>query len=260
MIEIWNEEYEHPAFPQPSDRNALIWRYQDFDRFKWLVETGRLYMRRADLFNNDQFEGTTPKGEIDYLAQLAANAATPEERATIKHNRAEIAEYAEHFRKHYFVNCWNMAPDENVAMWERYTSSPESVVIRSRYGLYAKQFHRSVTNVGQVTYINYGLSALPSRNILHRITHKRHFFRDEQEVRAVVCSECPAEVKVQLIDPYMMPDGCGYAPKVNVVELVEAVTIHPDATPDFITTVAVYCDAHGLPSPVVSAMALKPVF
>ena len=31
----------------------------------------------------------------------------------------ELAGYAEHFRKHYFVNCWNMAADENVAMWER---------------------------------------------------------------------------------------------------------------------------------------------
>jgi len=28
-------------------------------------------MRRADLFDKDQFEGTTPKGEIDYWKQLA---------------------------------------------------------------------------------------------------------------------------------------------------------------------------------------------
>src|SRR6267154_5448151 len=71
MVEIMNEEYEHPAFPQPADRNATIWRYQEFDRFKSLVETGWLYMRRADLFDKDQFEGTTPKGEIDYWKQFA---------------------------------------------------------------------------------------------------------------------------------------------------------------------------------------------
>jgi hypothetical protein len=77
-----------------------------------------MYMRRADLFNKDQFEGTTPQGEVDYWKQLMANAATPKERVTLEDNRAEIAEYAEHFRRHYFVSCWNMAPDENVAMWE----------------------------------------------------------------------------------------------------------------------------------------------
>ncbi|WP_338692821.1 hypothetical protein V5279_42270 [Bradyrhizobium sp. 26S5] len=149
MVEILNEHYDHPAFPQPADRNALVWRYQDFDKFASLVTTGRLYMRRADLFNKDQFEGTTPQGEIDYWAQRAADAATPQERAAIEHSRAELAEYAEHFRRNYFVNCWNMAPDENVAMWERYTSGPESVVIRSRYSTFLKQFHFGVTMSGK---------------------------------------------------------------------------------------------------------------
>ena len=195
MIEILNEYHDHPAFPQPSNRDAFVWRYQDFDKLASLVTTGRLYMRRSDLFNNDQFEGTTPQGEIDYWKKRADEASTLEERATIEHNRAELAEYAEHFRRNYFVSCWNMAPDENVAMWESYTSSPESIVIRSRYSTSAKQFHYGVINVGQVTYINYSLDALPGMNTLRRITHKRHFFSDEQEVRAVVWAVCPEEVK-----------------------------------------------------------------
>lgn len=259
-VEILNEQHDHPAFPQPVDRNALVWRYQDFERFKSLVETGRLYMRRADLFDKDKFEGTTPKAEIDAWAETAANAATPEEHATIKHNREQIAEYAEHFRRNYFVSCWNMAMDENAAMWDRFTSGPNSVAIRSRYSVLAKQFHYGVTYIGKVTYINYDLSALPGMNMMYRITHKRHFYNDEQEVRAVVCSECPVEVKEQLVTPFMMPDGCGYAPNVNVVELVEAVILHPEASAAFAATVTAYCAAHGLPAPIASAMASKPVF
>jgi hypothetical protein len=153
-----------------------------------------------------------------------------------------------------------MAPNENVAMWERYTSGPESVVIRSRYGTFVKQFHHAVTNVGQVTYIDYSVSALPSMNVMHRIMHKRDFYRDEREVRAVVWSICPDEIRKELIDPHMMPDGCGYAPPVKVVELVEAVILHPDATPAFTNKVAAFCAANGLPAPVHSAMASKPVF
>jgi hypothetical protein len=260
VVEILNEYHDHPAFPQPSDRDAFVWRYQDFDKFASLVKTSRLYMRRADLFDKDQFEGTTPQGEIDYWKQRASNAATPEERATIEHNRAEIAEYAEHFRRNYFVSCWNMAPDENVAMWERYTSGPESVVIRSRYSILAKQFHFGVTNVGKVTYINYSLDALPGMNLMYRITHKRHFFSDEQEVRAVVCSVCPDDVKTQLIDPYLMPDGCGYAPPIKVLELVEAVILHPEAAADFAAKVAAFCAANKLPAPIASAMSSKPTF
>jgi hypothetical protein len=260
VVEILNEEYDHPAFPQPADRDAFVWRYQDFDKFSSLVTTGRLYMRRADLFNKDPFEGTSPQGEIAYWKQLAESAATPKERATIEHNRTELAEYAEHFRKHYFVSCWNMSPDENVAMWERYTSSPDSIAIRSRYNAFAKQFHRGVANVGMVTYIDYSVSALPGMNLLHRIMHKRHFFRDEQEVRAVVCSITPEEIRKELIAPHMMPDGNGYAPPVNVVELIEAVVLHPEAMPDFTAKVAALCSAHGLPAPTPSAMASRPWF
>jgi hypothetical protein len=108
-------EHEHPAFPQPTNTNAKIWRYMDFGKFVSLVETRRLYMRRADLFLGDEFEGTTPLGEIEHWRQLAANAATPEERATIEHNQAELAGYAQHFRQNYFVSCWNMADFEEPA-------------------------------------------------------------------------------------------------------------------------------------------------
>jgi hypothetical protein len=196
MVEIPDEEHDHPAFPQPVDRNALIWRYQDFVRFVALVETGRLYMRRADLFDKDQFEGTTPEGEVEYWKQRADNAATPEERANIIHSREQLAEYAE----------------------------------------------------------------LPGINMMYRITHKRHFFRDEQEVRAVVCCECPADVKAQLIEPNMMPDSCGYAPPVNVRELVEGVILYPGSTPDFAARVVAFCATHDLPAPVASAMSSRPRF
>jgi len=260
MVEILNEYHDHPAFPQPADRNAIIWHYQDFGRFVSLVETSRLYMRRADLFDKDKFEGTTPQAEIDYWKQITDNASNDDERATIMHNREQIAGFTEHFRKNYFVSCWTMSDHENVAMWERYTSGRESVAIRSRYVTLMKQFHLGVTNIGKVTYIDYSLDALPGTNIMYRITHKRHFFRDEQEVRAVVCSVCPAEVKAQLIDPHMRPDGSGYAPPVSVVELVEAVILHPRATSEFAAKVADFCAVHELPPPIPSAMASRPQF
>jgi hypothetical protein len=76
-----------------------------------------------------------------------------------------------------------------------------------------------------------------------------------------VCSECPAEGKAQLIQPHMAPDGCGYAPPVNVVELVETVILHPDATPEFAKKVAEFWATHGLPAPIPSAMSSsKPLF
>ena len=72
-------EVLHPAFPQPDDPNATIWRYMDMDKFRSLVSSGRLYMARADLLGDD-FEGTTPSAEKEYWRLLVNLAETPEER------------------------------------------------------------------------------------------------------------------------------------------------------------------------------------
>lgn len=253
-------DYEHPAFPQPPDTNAKIWRYMDFGKFVSLAETRRLYMRRADLFLGDEFEGTTPAGEIEYWRQLADNAGTLEERATIEHNRAMLAGFARKFRQSYFVNCWNMADAENVAMWERYAPQPESVCVVSRYSTLGGLLNRAVVEYGMVRYIDYQAAKLPSANMMQLITHKRHFYRDENEVRAVMLAISPDHVFEEHIAPHMMPDGCGWAPPIDVQALVEAVVLHPKATPDFTRKVTEFCAAHGLPAPVPSQMSGKPVF
>ncbi|RTM15368.1 MAG: hypothetical protein EKK33_02035 [Bradyrhizobiaceae bacterium] len=252
--------YEHPAFPQPVDTNAKIWRYMDFGKFVSLAETKRLYMRRADLFLGDEFEGTTPAGEIERWRQLAASAATPEDRAAIEYNRAELSGYAKHFRQNYFVSCWNMADAENVAMWERYAPQPESVCLVSRYSTLGRLLNHEVVNYGMVRYIDYQTDQLPSMNMLQLISHKRHFYRDETEVRAVMLAIAPEPIVSEHIAPFMMPDGCGWAPPIDVFALVEGVVLHPKATPDFAILVAEFCAAHLLPAPVSSQMSAKPVF
>jgi hypothetical protein len=252
--------YNHPAFPQPADLNAKIWRYMDFPKFESLVLSQRLYMRRADLFLNDEYEGTTPAGDIEYWRRQAAAAATPEERAAIEGRREQLAEYAETFRKNYFVSCWNMAESENIAMWERYTTGPDSVAVASTYLGFGNQLDSNVMHYGMVRYIDYDTTPLPSINMLQRISHKRHFFADEREVRAVMCAIAPEEIRQQHIDPHVTSDGCGWAPPINVQLLIRQVVLHPRASADFGRIVAELCAERSLPSPSPSKMAGKPRF
>jgi hypothetical protein len=260
-MEILNTDIEHPAFPQPADQNSTVWRYMPFNRFESLVTTQTLYMRRADLFIEDEFEGTTPAGEIESWRLATENAATEEERRTLIHNREQLAEYAEVFRKSYFLSCWHMAPEENVAMWDRYTKgTQEAVTIRTRYSTLKAQIQTAAIQFGMVRYIDYDKEQLPSMNLMHRISHKRHFFADEREVRAVMCSISPDPIREKLIAPYLTSDGCGYAPPVDVRTLVEAVVLHPKASPEFTAKVAALCAANGLPIPAPSRMTGRPHF
>jgi hypothetical protein len=227
----------------------------DFPKFDSLVTSQRLYMRRADLFLNDEYEGTTPAGDIDYWNRQAAAAKTAEDRAAIESQREQLAEYAETFRRHYFVSCWNMAESENVAMWERYTTGPESVAVVGTYLSLGSQLNPDVMHYGMVRYIDYDTTPLPSLNMLQRISHKRHFFADEREVRAVMCAIAPDEIRQQHIDPHVTSDGCGWIPPVNVQSLIKQVALHPKASPDFARKVADLCAKHSLPAPLPSKMS-----
>ncbi len=57
------QPYIHPAFPEPDDPSAVIWRYMDAPKFEWLVNCGRLFMPSADRLG-DPLEGSTPPGDL----------------------------------------------------------------------------------------------------------------------------------------------------------------------------------------------------
>jgi hypothetical protein len=253
-------EVLHPAFPQPGNPNATIWRYMDIDKFRSLVSSGRLYMARADLLGDD-FEGTTPSAEKEYWRLLVDLAETPEERQTVEYNAQQLSEFAATFRPTYYVSCWNMAEDENIAMWQRYTKTADSVAIRSTYSTLRSQLEpRQLINLGVVRYIDYSKERLPSVNMLHRITHKRHFHVDDREVRAVISRIGPPEIAERHIEPFITPDDRGFLQPVDVRDLIKAVVLHYNASAAFAAEVAAICSEGTVPAPRPSQIATESVF
>jgi hypothetical protein len=251
--------YQHPAFPQPTNLNAVIWRYMAIEKFEWLVAERRLFMARADLLGDDH-EGTTPPAELAMWRALAEQATDEAQRRIIEHNSAELSEYAQVFRQHFYVSCWHMAPDENVAMWERYVKTPDSVAIKTSYSTLRGQLQRMIVELGVVRYIDYERQPLPSENMLQRITHKRHFFADEREVRAVVWAMVQGEIRHKYIDPFLTTDGLGFTPPVDPQRLIQGIVLHPGASLAFRARVSELCVLKGLPEPELSRLARKPVF
>jgi hypothetical protein len=251
--------HQHPAFPQPADLNAVIWRYLGIEKFEWLVAERRLYMARADLLG-DEHEGTTPPAELAGWRMAAEQAEDEHQRRTIESNRAQLSEYAEVFRQSYYVSCWQMAPDENVAMWDRYVKTPDSLAVKTSYSTLREQLQRMIVELGVVRYIDYDRQGLPSVNMLQLITHKRHFFADEREVRAVVCTMVQGDIRHEYIDPFLTTDGRGFTPSIDPQRLIQGIVLHPRASPEFSARVSELCVLNGLPAPGLSRLARKPVF
>lgn len=237
----------------------MIWRYMDVGKFADIVKHKRLYMARADLLG-DEHEGTTPAAELEYWRLLLENAETDEQRLIIQGNRQQLSDFAREFRPTYYVSCWHMAPDENVAMWDRYVRSNDAVVIRSTFAGLRALLDPTVIQVGLVRYMDYDKQLLPSYNLMQLIMHKRHFFHDEREVRAVVWSMAPEHIRRQHVDPFLTVDRAGFLAAIDAKALIQQIVLHPKATPEIAARVRKLCRERGLAPPVASRIASTPRF
>jgi hypothetical protein len=257
------EIYQHPAFPQPDDPQAVLWRYLDFDKFTWLVTERRLLMPAAEQLG-DPFEGTTPQGELDWWRDLAAKADTEEQRKIIEANRVKLSQFAMGFKGHYYVSCWHMNQHENDAMWKAYTSGPRSAAIRTTFAA-LRACLPSYVDIGMVRYLDYVNGRLPTMNMFEYIMHKRIQLSFEQEIRAVAFGLLSdelggAEFRENLFEKEGNAGFRAYAPPIDLTRLIHGVVPHPRATPEFITEVTALCANHSLPSPGRSEMNREPVF
>jgi hypothetical protein len=157
------EAYRHPAFPQPEDQTTVLWRYMSGERFKWLVEFGRLSMPSADRLG-DPLEGTTPHGELEWWKREAAGASSEEHRKIVEYNRAFLSRMAQGWRNHCYVSCWHMNPYENHGMWGCYTTQPQSVAIRTTYAALRECLPRYI-EMGLMRYIDYATARLLTMNM-----------------------------------------------------------------------------------------------
>jgi hypothetical protein len=153
-----------------------------------------------------------------------------------------------------------MSPDENIGMWERYVRSNDAVAIRSTFSTLRSLLDQTVIQMGLVRYIDYAAHRVPSFNIMELIMHKRHFFRDEREVRAVVWSMAPDFIRREHVDPFLTTDRRGFLAPIDPKALIKSVVLHPKATPETTRLVSELCSAHGLARPIPSRIASSPRF
>lgn len=257
------EPHSHPAFPKPEDLSVNLWRYIEVAKLEWLVNCGRLFMPSADRLG-DPFEGTTPSGELEWWRREAANADNDDHRRIIKHNREFLSRMAQSFRSHYYVSCWHMNQHENHAMWDCYTRQPESVAIRTTYGA-LRGCLPDYVEMGMVRYIDYATERLPTMNMFEYIMHKDSYYSFEREVRAVAFPPVVDELggahfRENHFESESKAGFLVYAPTVDLVQVIQGIILHPEASPAFETTMTDLCSKKGLPRPQASRRTRRPIF
>jgi len=203
-----------------SDKDK-IWRYMNFDKFASLIGEESLFFCRADKFG-DKWEGVFPvrmiqKFELDkiQIPSMDGNSYTHCEWQIQKEGPSHL------------INCWHVNNDESLEMWKIYTKNKHpSIAIQSTISRLKNSFCATSERVwiGEVEYIDFRKWKPKNRffnvstpNILKSFFLKRHCFKYENEVRAII-NKAYSKYKSKI----------GILVKIDLNKLIECIYLSPN--------------------------------
>lgn len=227
--------------------DLVVWRYMSVDRLRNLL-SGHLYFSAAQQFE-DVFEGAITTAEQERRL-LAARRIFPDDE-TMQASSVQLTSRAfKDLRRMTKISCWHAMPHENVAMWERYSST--GVAVGSTVASLKRSLHEfrlepeygtEPIYVGRVRYLDYGVEDMSDSTMLGIFLHKRIEYRDESEVRALLSLRTAQEFGVPI------PDS-GVRVRIDLTELINEVRLWPGATAKEVAALSAEVREAGVDCPV----------
>lgn len=206
---------------QPENSNVPVWRYMDLPKFIDMLARKSLYFARPDTFS-DPFEGVLSK-KHNFPTKVRLNESAYE---------ISIEEATLLFRKWSYVNCWHMNEHESAGMWKLYSTSNESVAVKTTYKNLVSVMPPSV-EIGVVKYFDYDKGwSPPFGSASFTLMCKRRSFEYEREVRLVTNHGLPfnsdGSPNLESIN-----QNIGLLLETDIASLIAEVYVSPDSDPWF---------------------------
>lgn len=165
--------YEHHRSIRTPNDDLIIWRYMDLWKFLDIIDNKRLYLSRADSFD-DKFEGRITNRKVRKFDD--------------NHPLRKIDDYSEFaLKKCTYISSWTCSENESYPLWKIYTDFRNAVAIRSTIGNLKDSIYvnEKVQHLGNVKYVNENINFIFRGNAYQLFYEKRKFFEFEQEVRLI---------------------------------------------------------------------------
>jgi hypothetical protein len=212
-------------------KSNKIWRYLNLFKFEDLIKSQTLYFTRLDQFS-DKLEGVSPFSCIKaILTDKEKNEEQKKETFRLYKIRMEKN------RKVGFACCWHINNDLNFDMWDIYgQNSTESICIETNVKRLDKvlvksklPFLEEPVQYFNEPYFNQNAYWFPS-------LFKRVEFKNEQEYRSIL-----------FVHGF---DLKGLRIKINPVDLIRRIYVHPNAPKEFFKQIRDLVKANGLKIPI----------
>lgn len=245
------------------NNQTSLWRYMNFEKFCWLLETSKLHHTRLDQFR-DPFEGAVTNfyarmrdaGKIDPYFGLKEH-----EPWTFKSLR--VRQYA---------TCWHASEHESDALWQLYAAGGAGIAITSTMECIQKAVDLTPYKsgiLGEVEYVDFeshDMMRERSPTVIRPGHLKRKSFGYENEVRGIIIKNFIVEggtfnLDDAFIEKQRVEQPIGVAVKVKLKELIQSIVISPTAVQFVEELVNFIAERHGLKHLVTKSKLLKiPVY
>ena len=214
------------SFIRPINEDVILWRYQDINKFRDLIHTEELHMANMDVLD-DKLEGTPTRSfrkminTVDERKKRRDMSSSDKIMFLLEYIiGVNLGDSLDALPKIGYVSCWHASTQESHFMWENYTSSPESIVIRTNVGSIRESIKGGEPDIYEVHYVDYELQdrvfPTPIQNML---THKDKEYSNEKEYRILqIEDDIPHEEYKRI--------------PVDVPTLIQEIRVHPEASID----------------------------
>jgi hypothetical protein len=225
------------AFVQPQDLNGVIWRYMKFERFAWMLAHRALYFSSIERFEDPHEGALTEIEDQEFSATYDETVRSAARYHTVQFSRRRV-----------MANCWHLSTHESAAMWRLYAGTDKAVAIQSTFSRLQQAVRGVAVGVGLVQYVDHETGRTHVHPFFGPYMHKRLWYRDEHEVRAIVYNR-----------DNEIPDG-GLAIQVDLQQLITGVVVRIEPV-GLVEQVREAVLRHGLGVPVrTSALDTPPRF
>ena len=244
----------HECFEEPANHNTPIWRYINLPKLLDIIQTQTLFFTRADKLREfDKFEGQylTQYSRVLYDAITAGHLQLPPIAEGLSWQQmAEMSRQSDQYNEQHgvkrnFINCWHMAPHENIAMWKIYADI-FGVCIQSTYNRLCdsivddtwSHYHpKQRVYIGAVKYIDRRMTVIPQNNGFWPYLHKSIGYTFEQELRCIIWDT--RDWGNNISHDHLRT-------QVNNEILIENIFLHPAAPSWYYKNLVTLCAQHGI--------------